>query len=133
MENAIAKPYLRVISFSKLSISLKHDQVNKKEKGSIILTELKTECGEICIFPSENRVTLFLLLSYFVPKLTLWFRSLSIYLFPLSFIIIPCFIPAFLCSLLSGCLLTLNSVLMDISVIAPLILKACFKELSGFR
>lgn len=54
MENAIAKPYLRVISFSKLSISPKHDHVNKKEKASIILSELKTECGEICIFPSEN-------------------------------------------------------------------------------
>lgn len=110
MENAIAKPYLRVISFSKLSISLKHDQVNKKEKASIILTELKTEFGEICIFPLENRVTLFHHLSYFVPKLTLWFRSLSISLFPLNFVIIPCFIPAFLCSPLSGCLLTLKSV-----------------------
>ena len=54
MENAIAKPYLRVIKFSKLSISLKHDQVNKKEKASVILTELKTECGEICVFPLEN-------------------------------------------------------------------------------
>lgn len=50
MESAIAKPYLRVIKFSKLSISLKHDQVNKKRKTSVILNQLKTECGEICIF-----------------------------------------------------------------------------------
>lgn len=55
----IAKPYLRVIKFSKLSISLKHDQFNKKEKTSVILTELKTECGEICVFPLENWVPLF--------------------------------------------------------------------------
>lgn len=60
MENSIAKPYLRVIKFSKLSISLKHDQVNKKEKASVILPQLKTECGEICIFSSESRGTLFL-------------------------------------------------------------------------
>lgn len=65
MENAIAKLYLRVIKSSKLSISLKHDQVNKKEKASVILTELKTECGEICILPLKNRVTLFLPLSLF--------------------------------------------------------------------
>lgn len=51
MENAIAKLYLRVIKFSKLSISLQHDQVNKKEKTIVIVTELETECGEICVFP----------------------------------------------------------------------------------
>lgn len=68
MENAIAKPYLRVIKFSKLSISLKHDQVNKKEKTSVILPQLETEYGEICIFPSESRVTLFLPLSQFCAK-----------------------------------------------------------------
>lgn len=51
MENAIAKPYLRAIKCSKLSISLKHDEVNKKEKTSVILTELKTECEETCILP----------------------------------------------------------------------------------
>lgn len=54
MENAIAKLYLRVIKSSKLSISLKHDQVNKKEKASVTWTELKTECGQICFLPLKN-------------------------------------------------------------------------------
>ena len=60
MENAIAKPYLRVIKLFNLSRSLRHDQVNQKGKTSVILTELKTECGEICVFPLENWLPLFL-------------------------------------------------------------------------
>lgn len=129
MENAIAKPLLRVIRFSKLSISLKYDQVNKKKKkASVILTELKTECGEICIFPAENRVTI----PSMKPNLSLRFRSLSTPLSPLS-LFIPCFIPTLLCSLLNDFLLTLNFVLMDIDLIALIILNACFIELSRFR
>ena len=68
MGNAIAKSYLRVIKLFNLSRSLKHDQVNKKEKTSVILTELKTECGEICVFPLENRLSLFTPLSQFCAK-----------------------------------------------------------------
>ena len=68
MGNAIAKSYLRVIKLFNLSRSLKHDQVNKKEKTSVILTELKTECGEICVFPLENRLPLFPPLSQFCAK-----------------------------------------------------------------
>lgn len=67
MGNAIAKSYLRVIKLFNLSRSLKYDQVNK-EKTSVILTELKTECGEICVFPLENQLPLFSPLSQFCAK-----------------------------------------------------------------
>lgn len=131
MENVIAKPYLRVIKFSKLSISLKHDQVNKKEKTSVILPQLKTECGEICIFSLESRVTLFLPLSQFCAKhepmtqIFIGTSSLTEFIYPLF-----C---ACLSLPLSGCSLTLNFVLMNTSVIALLVLNVYFEELYRFR
>lgn len=133
MENAIAKPYLRVIKFSKLSISLKHDQVNKKRKDQCYFASIGNRVwGNLyfCLREQGN----------FIPSIkpvlcqTLadgCFRSLLMPLFPLG-LFIPHFVPAFLCSL-SVYSLTFNFELMNISVIASLILNVYFIEPYGFR
>lgn len=65
--NCFCQSMMGIIKFSKLSGRLKHDQVNRKEKPSVVLTGLKTEWENLYFFISNS--DFLLLLSQFCAQI----------------------------------------------------------------